>query len=230
MGVAPIFNHICALSVNALLQKNFDKDQWTKSCATPYMKVFYADADDLTATLVTKAEELYLSTKKVFTVEDEEGEDLCKCDFSLAYGALILLNNATLHMKKGKRYGLCGPNGCGKSTLMKAINNGQVDGFPPPEELRTVYVEHDIQGAVTALSGGWKITRLGESDFDEGGHFAFGRTDQPLGRQKCRLVGRVFDLSNDHFFHDCLARFWFLGQSMYAHHPLRNEKARYVQG
>ena len=62
----------------------------------------YADADDLTATLVTKAEELYLSTKKVFTVEDEEGEDLCKCDFSLAYGAPILLNNATLHMKKGR--------------------------------------------------------------------------------------------------------------------------------
>ena len=81
--VAPIFNHICALSVNALLQKNFDKDQWTKSCATPYMKVFYADADALTATLVSKAEELYLSTKKVFVVEDEEGEDLCKCDFSL---------------------------------------------------------------------------------------------------------------------------------------------------
>jgi elongation factor 3 len=29
---------------------------------------------------------------------------------------------------------------------MKAINNGQVDGFPPADELRTVYVEHDIQG------------------------------------------------------------------------------------
>ena len=91
----------------------------------------YADADALTATLgFQRAEELYLSTKKVFVVEDEEGEDLCKCDFSLAYGALILLNNATLHMKKGKRYGLCGPNGCGKSTLMKAINNGQVENFP----------------------------------------------------------------------------------------------------
>ena len=51
----------------------------------------------------------YEASKKVFIVEDEEGEDLCKCDFSLAYGALILLNNATLHMKKGKRYGLCGP-------------------------------------------------------------------------------------------------------------------------
>jgi elongation factor 3 len=43
---------------------------------------------------------------------------------------------------------LCGPNGCGKSTLMKAINNGQVENFPPPEELRTVYVEHDIQGDI----------------------------------------------------------------------------------
>jgi ATPase subunit of ABC transporter with duplicated ATPase domains len=57
--------------------------------------------------------------------EEEEGEDLCKCDFSLAYGAKILLNNTYLHLKRGKRYGLCGPNGCGKSTLMRAISNGQ---------------------------------------------------------------------------------------------------------
>ena len=26
------------------------------------------------------------------------------------------------------------------------VANGQLDGFPPPEELRTVYVEHDVQG------------------------------------------------------------------------------------
>lgn len=76
--------------------------------------------------------------------DEEEGEDLCKCEFSLAYGAKILLNNTYLHLKRGKRYGLCGPNGCGKSTLMRAISNGQVDGFPPPEELKTVYVEHDL--------------------------------------------------------------------------------------
>ena len=59
-------------------------------------------------------------------------------------GGKILLNNATLRLKRGKRYGLCGPNGAGKSTLMRAIANGQLDGFPPKEELRTVYVEHDI--------------------------------------------------------------------------------------
>ena len=44
------------------------------------------------------------------------------------------------------RYGLVGPNDCGKSTLLRSIANGQLEGFPPPEELRTVYVEHDVQG------------------------------------------------------------------------------------
>jgi elongation factor 3 len=79
------------------------------------------------------------------TTLQEEGEELCNCEFSLAYGAKILLNNATMRLIRGNRYGLCGPNGVGKSTLMRAIANGQVDGFPPADELRTVYVEHDIQ-------------------------------------------------------------------------------------
>ena len=58
--------------------------------------------------------------------EEEPGEDLCKCEFSLAYGAKILLSMAKLHLKKGHRYGLCGPNGAGKSTLLRAIANNQV--------------------------------------------------------------------------------------------------------
>jgi elongation factor 3 len=80
--------------------------------------------------------------------EDEgEGEAICNCEFSLAYGAKILLNNARLNLKRGKRYGLCGPNGVGKSTLMRAIDNGQVDGFPSKTDVCTVYVEHDIDGS-----------------------------------------------------------------------------------
>lgn len=50
---------------------------------------------------------------------------------------------------RGRRYGLCGGNGVGKSTLMRAISRGQLEGFPPPEKLKTVYVEHDIQVGVT---------------------------------------------------------------------------------
>jgi elongation factor 3 len=77
--------------------------------------------------------------------DDTEADELCNCRFSLAYGGKILLNNATLRLIRGRRYGLCGGNGVGKSTLMKAISRGQLDGFPPADQLKTVYVEHDIQ-------------------------------------------------------------------------------------
>jgi len=47
-------------------------------------------------------------------------------------------------LKRGGNYGLLGPNDCGKTTLMRAINNEQVDGFPPKSELKTAFVEHGI--------------------------------------------------------------------------------------
>jgi len=81
--------------------------------------------------------------------QEEEGEDLCNCEFSLAYGAKILLNRTQLRLKKGGRYGVCGKNGCGKSTLMRAIANDQVDGFPTADVLKRIYVEHDIDGNET---------------------------------------------------------------------------------
>lgn len=81
--------------------------------------------------------------------ETEPGEDLCDCDFSLAYGGKILLNSTRLNIKRGNRYGLIGPNGAGKSTLMRAIANGQLEGFPSSSEVRTVYVEHDIDSSLS---------------------------------------------------------------------------------
>ena len=81
--------------------------------------------------------------------EEEEGEELCDCRFSLAYGGKILLTNARLRLQRGRRYGLCGANGVGKSTLLRSISRGHLEGFPPLDVLRTVYVEHDLQvGAI----------------------------------------------------------------------------------
>jgi hypothetical protein len=40
--------------------------------------------------------------------EDDGEEELCNCEFSLGYGGRILLNNARLRLKRGRRYGLCG--------------------------------------------------------------------------------------------------------------------------
>jgi elongation factor 3 len=70
----------------------------------------------------------------------------------LAYGGMILLNNTKLRMTRGQRYAILGPNGCGKSTLMRAIANGQLEGFPPADELKTVFVEHNLQASEADLS------------------------------------------------------------------------------
>lgn len=135
---------MCATLVDV---KNFEEPSW-KKCVTPYLGPYITDA---TAGKVSSAF-LTICFKeaeaKGVVEEEEEGEDLCNCEFSLAYGAKVLLMNANLHLKRGQRYGLCGPNGAGKSTLMRAIANGQLDGFPPKSELRTIYVEHDIDASV----------------------------------------------------------------------------------
>ena len=52
-------------------------------------------------------------------IDSEEGEELCNCEFSLAYGARMLLNRTRLRLVRGQRYGLCGANGAGTCNFIK---------------------------------------------------------------------------------------------------------------
>lgn len=78
--------------------------------------------------------------------DDEEGVEVVNTEFSLAYGARMLLNKTKLRLFKGRRYGLLGRNGAGKSTLMRSIAGGKLEGFPDKSEVRTCFVEHKLQG------------------------------------------------------------------------------------
>lgn len=134
------------LAANLVNLKNFDVPEW--DTLAPYLAFVTATPEPVTVArewVVRSASDD--AGEEAAPEDDEEGEDLCNCQFSLAYGAKILLNTATLRLKRGHRYGLCGKNGTGKSTLMRAITNGQVEGFPSPDEVRTFYVEHDIDGS-----------------------------------------------------------------------------------
>jgi len=84
--------------------------------------------------------------------DDDDAEELCNCQFTLAYGTKILLHNTTMRLKRGAKYGLLGGNDSGKTTLMRAIANGSVEGFPDPSTVRTVFVEADIQGELSHLA------------------------------------------------------------------------------
>ncbi|GLI71115.1 hypothetical protein VaNZ11_016208 [Volvox africanus] len=149
----PVLDYAAALCANLTNNKNFEVEEWRDKVLGTYLGVFVSPSTlaPIAKTLCDKCfAEVQVKSTEYF--DDEEGDELCNCEFSLAYGAKILLNNAALRLKRGRRYGLCGPNGVGKSTLMRAIANGQVDGFPPKDVLRTVYVEHDIDGSLSDLS------------------------------------------------------------------------------
>ncbi|GJE87999.1 ABC-F family ATP-binding cassette domain-containing protein [Phanerochaete sordida] len=134
------------LAANLVNAKEFDSSAW--HTLVPYLKFLTAEPEPIKVANEWVIKSATIGEEGDDVPEDEEeGEDLCNCQFSLAYGAKILLNTATLRLKRGHRYGLCGRNGTGKSTLMRAITNGQVEGFPSPDEVRTFYVEHDIDGS-----------------------------------------------------------------------------------
>lgn len=77
---------------------------------------------------------------------EHSDDDICNIDFSLAYGTNILLNNARLHIVRGAKYGIIANKSAGKTTLLRSIANGQIEGFPSANEVRTVFIENDIQG------------------------------------------------------------------------------------
>ena len=141
------------LTASLVNAHNFDQKTWEATVPT-YLKLALPTFDSLPAVrelLQKKADEE--ETDDLKFDDEEEGEDLCNIEqFNLAYGAKILLHHASMRLKRGHRYGLCGRNGSGKSTLMNAIINNQVDGFPPPTEVRTWYVQHDIDGSEAEIS------------------------------------------------------------------------------
>ncbi|KAG0143678.1 hypothetical protein CROQUDRAFT_96004 [Cronartium quercuum f. sp. fusiforme G11] len=153
---SPLIVFISEIGAALVNARNYEVTEWD-SALVPYVSLAFPPSDASSKASVVVREVLEQSAKEEGdTVEvfddEEEGEDLCNCTFSLAYGAKILLNTATLRLKRGHRYGLCGRNGSGKSTLMRAIHNGQVEGFPSPEQVRTFYVEHDIDGSEAEIA------------------------------------------------------------------------------
>ncbi|KAF9975533.1 hypothetical protein BGZ73_000793 [Actinomortierella ambigua] len=140
--------HVATITVVLVKEENLSPREWNKILA-PYFTAFLSATDSAAAAkaLVDHYIQLDIQLNGDRNADDgENGEVLCDIDFSLAYGGMMLLNHTKLKLHRGHRYGLCGHNGAGKSTLMRAISQGKLDGFPSPDVLRTVFVEHSLQG------------------------------------------------------------------------------------
>lgn len=62
----------------------------------------------------------------------ESSRDVKVTSVSLVFHGKVLIQDATLELNYGRRYGLLGENGCGKSTLLKSIAKRE---YPIPEHI-----------------------------------------------------------------------------------------------
>jgi elongation factor 3 len=159
----PILEYASALAGQLIDEKDADSFSWTSNIK-PYIAAIIGESEAQTVVdSLRRRASPGAEAEDAEEADDEEGEDLCNCTFNLAYGAKILLNQTHLRLKRGQRYGLCGPNGSGKSTLMRAINNEQVEGFPKKSEVKTVFVEHDLDSEDTEMTTiDWTMKKLKE--------------------------------------------------------------------
>lgn len=136
-----VLDHMAKCCEGLIQSNNRAYEDWS-ACLTPYIE---SSDENQTKQIVEKVhtEGIANLTPDKVDPEDEE-EDLCNAQFSLAYGTRVLLHQKPFRVKIGRKYGLVGPNGAGKSTLMKSIAGGNLQGFPT--ELITVYVECEIIG------------------------------------------------------------------------------------
>lgn len=71
----------------------------------------------------------------------ENALDIVIPNFSISAAGKVLFKDAALSIAKGRRYGLVGPNGKGKSTLLKMIASGDLQ-IPP--RIDFLYVEQEV--------------------------------------------------------------------------------------
>merc|ERR1719498_784267 len=131
-------NHVAGLAMSATNMRNFDADAWKNNVGI--VDPFKGIVDDLRTKMEVSAK-----PEEEIEEEDTEGVDLYKGSFSLAYGTLTLLRDAKMHLKQNRFYGLLGPNQCGKTTLMRAIVGEKLEGFSMRDELKSVFLEHEIE-------------------------------------------------------------------------------------
>merc|ERR1719148_486665 len=115
--------YVASLAMMAANMRSFDSEAWKSGVG--FLAPFTGVIEEVRVKM-----EVALKPAEEIEDEDDEGVDLYKGSFSLAYGTLTLLRDTKMHLKRDRFYGLLGPNQCGKTTLMRAIAKEQLEGFP----------------------------------------------------------------------------------------------------
>lgn len=149
-GVDVALAHLTSRICSIMSLRKWDAEDWA-DVQSSLSVLIGGDASSIIAALIPETKEM-MKPIPIHYAEDDGLEELCNCQFTLAYGTKILLHNTTMRLMRGSKYGLLGGNDSGKTTLMRAIANGSLEGFPDASTVRTVFVEADILGELSHLS------------------------------------------------------------------------------
>lgn len=70
--------------------------------------------------------------------------DIMVTGVTLIIGGKALLENATIKLVRGKKYGLIGRNGIGKTMMINSISRGEIEKFP--SDIHMLQVEQEVVG------------------------------------------------------------------------------------
>jgi ATP-binding cassette, subfamily F, member 3 len=85
-----------------------------------------------------------ISAMTLPTLDGNSNEkDIHVHNFNITYGGKVLLDGADLRLVCGRRYGLVGRNGVGKTTLLKHMANFDIEGFPTHH--RVLHVKQEVK-------------------------------------------------------------------------------------
>lgn len=117
-----------------LQEKQEKRSNTTKTVVVPKL-------ESATASQVTSKKETKLEAKGMNKTQDIRIEN-----FDVAYGEKVLLQGADIVLASGRRYGLVGRNGLGKSTLLRMIADRQLR---IPSHFSILHVEQEVIGDET---------------------------------------------------------------------------------
>ncbi|CAE6076259.1 unnamed protein product [Arabidopsis arenosa] len=137
---------------------------------------------------------------------DANVKDITIESFSVSARGKELLKNASVKISHGKRYGLIGPNGMGKSTLLKLLAWRKI---PVPKNIDVLLVEQEVVGdeksALNAVvSANEELVKLREeaealqkSSSGADGENVDGEDDDDTGEKLAELYDRLQILGSD---------------------------------
>jgi elongation factor 3 len=116
------YNYVASLCLSLMRLRKFEMSDWDEVARYLHATCNVTYADSIVKDLIPECKELAKVTEIGVEDEDDDGaEDLCNCQFTLAYGTKILLHNTTMRLKKGHKYGLLGGNDSGQFNSAIAV-------------------------------------------------------------------------------------------------------------